>query len=151
MPSSKRTLSDSGKGVLAVAKIKRYLDCYIPITTCNLRCSYCYIAQQGLFDSKPMKLDHSPEEIARALSPARMGGICCINLCAGGETLLAPQVIDIIRALLEQGHYVMVVTNGLLTQRFDELAGLTGELLRRLFFKFSFHYLELERKDAFGV
>lgn len=68
-----------------------------------------------------------------------------MNLCAGGETLLAKEVLDIIHALLEEGHYIMVVTNGVLTKRFDEIASFAPELLERLFFKFSFHYKELVR------
>ena len=30
------------------------------------------------------------------------------NLCADGETLLSSQVVEYIRAILEQGHFVMV-------------------------------------------
>lgn len=39
-------------------KIKRYIDCYVPITTCNLRCSYCYVAQQGLFKQAVPHFEH---------------------------------------------------------------------------------------------
>lgn len=130
-------------------KIKRYLDCYIPITTCNLRCSYCYVAQKKLFKVQATKLPHSPQEIRKALSKKRMGGTCAIGLGATGETLLIPETIDIARELLEEGHFVMIVTNGTLTNRFDQIATLPKELLKHLFFKFSFHYLELKRLSAF--
>lgn len=128
-------------------KFKRFLDCYIPITTCNFRCHYCYIALQGAFKNAPTELKHDAKAIRRAISQERMGGPCMINLCAGGETLLSEQVIDIIYELLEEGHYLMVVTNGSLTKRFEKIANFPQNLLDRLFFKFSFHYLELKRKN----
>jgi len=87
----------------------------------------------------------TPQEIRRALSVKRLGGICLVNFCAGGETLLAEDVLPVLRVLLEEGHYVMVVTNGTLTKRFEEIAMFPPELLKHLFFKFSFHYLELKR------
>ena len=132
-------------------KIKRYIDCYIPITTCNLRCSYCYVAQQGLFKQAVPHFEHSAKEIRQALSVQKLGGVCVLNLCAGGETLIAEEVIAIIRELLEEGHFVGVVTNGLLAHRFDELAAFPKELLDHLFIKFSFHYLELKRLNVFDV
>ena len=67
------------------------------------------------------------------------------NLCAGGETLIAEEVIDVTKEILKQGHYVMIVTNGSLTKRFEKIAEFPKELLKHLFFKFSFHYQELVR------
>ena len=67
------------------------------------------------------------------------------NLCAGGETLIAEEVIDVTKEILKQGHYVMIVTNGSLTNRFEKIAEFPKELLKHLFFKFSFHYQELVR------
>ena len=99
-------------------KIKRFIDCYIPTETCNFRCHYCYITQNRKFNNKVAKFNYTPEYIAKALSKERLGGVCLINFCAGGETLIAEEVIDIIKALLVEGHYVMVVTNGSLTKRF---------------------------------
>ena len=126
-------------------KLKRFIDCYIPTETCNFRCHYCYIAQKRKFNNKLFKLTQEPEFIGKALSVKRMGGHCLINLCAGGETLLSNQIIDLIRILLEEGHYVMVVTNGSLKNRFEQIAKYPEELLNHLLFKFSFHYLELQR------
>ena len=48
-------------------------------------------------------------------------GFVLINLCAGGETLLGETILPVVKALLEEGHYVMVVTNGTMTKRFDEI------------------------------
>ena len=129
-------------------KIKHYIDCYIPVTTCNLRCSYCYVAQQGLFRQEVPRFEYSPKDIREALSVKKMGS-CVLNLCAGGETLIPEEVVQIVRELLEEGHFVSVVTNGILTHRFEELAAFPRELLEHLFIKFSFHYLELKRLNLF--
>lgn len=125
--------------------IKKFIDCYIETETCNLKCHYCYIAQQDKFNNKIVEFEHSPEEIRRALSKKRLGGVCLLNLCAGGETLLAQSVLPVVKALLQEGHYVMVVTNGTISQRFEEIVTWDKELLEHLFIKFSFHYLEMLR------
>lgn len=126
-------------------KIKKYLECYIPTETCNFRCHYCYIAQLGKFKNKLAQFTKTPEEIRAAFTRKRLGGTCLFNLCAGGETLLVKEIIDITEQLLDEGHYVMIVTNGSLTKRFEELSKLPEKLLNRLIIKFSFHYMELKR------
>lgn len=126
-------------------KIKRFIDCYIPTETCNFRCHYCYIAQKRKYNNKLMKLTHDCETISKALSKERLGGTCMFNLCAGGETLLSSDVLPLTEALLKDGHYVMIVSNGSLTKRFEEIAKMPKELLNHLFIKFSFHYMELKK------
>lgn len=126
-------------------KLKRYVECYVPITTCNLQCHYCYITIANKWKDEIKPLGHSAEEIASALSKKRLGGTCLINLCGGGETLLCPGIADVIKALLEEGHYLTVVTNGTITKVFRDIAEFPTELLRRLTFKFSYHYLEQHR------
>ena len=126
--------------------IKRFIDCYVPVTGCTLRCDYCYITMHRLFNAKLPKFNYSPEHVRKALSKERLGGICLINFCAGGETLLAPQIVQYIKELLEEGHYIMVVTNATIDKRFDEIAEFPAELTKRLIFKFSYHYLELKKK-----
>lgn len=127
-------------------KITRYIDCFVPVTTCTLRCHYCYIVQHGLFAHKPCRLKYPVEIVRKALSKERLGGVCLINFCAAGETLLLEGLLGYIRALLEEGHYVMIVTNATVSKRFDEITKFPHELLKRLFFKFSYHYLELKNK-----
>lgn len=132
-------------------KIKRYLDCAIPAEACNLRCHYCYITQKRKFNNKITPLGHSAAEIRTALSKSRLGGTCLINLCASGETLLPEETLNIIYALLEEGHFVMVVTNGTLTKKFEIISIWPKEFLERLFFKFSFHFLEFKRLNLFDI
>lgn len=128
--------------------IKRYLDVYIDTETCNFRCHYCYIALTERFGKQLYKMKHTPEEIRSAFSKERLGGACVINLCAGGETLLSPDVLPTVRALIAEGHYVMIVTNGSMTNRFEEVRDtFSDEEKAHLFFKFSFHYLELLRQN----
>lgn len=132
-------------------KIKRYIECYIPVTTCNLRCPYCYITQHRLFEGSLPTFQYSPKQVRQALSKERLGGICLINLCAGGETLLAKEVVDYTKELLLEGHYVMIVTNGTISKRFREFAEFPVELTKHLFFKFSYHYLEFKKRNLFDV
>lgn len=132
-------------------KIKRHVNCTVPIHTCNLRCSYCYITQAGLSSQKLTKFNPSPEYMAKALSTNRLGGICHINLCAGGETLLSRDVIQLAELLLTDGHFVTLVTNGTITKSIIEICNLPKELQERLFIKFSFHYLELKRLNLLEI
>jgi len=127
--------------------MKRFIDCVIPFRTCNLRCHYCYITHTKSFGQKLPVFPCDAEHIGRALSLKRLGGVSLINLCGEGETLLPPEVVGIVRAILQQGHYVMVVTNGTVSKRFDELAALPPDCLARLMVKFSYHYLELKKRN----
>ncbi|MDE7411650.1 MAG: radical SAM protein [Paramuribaculum sp.] len=133
-------------------KIKRFIDIQIPVTTCNLRCHYCYITQHKLFASAVPPLKYSPEHIRKALSKERLGGICHFNVCGCGETLLPKYMTALIRGLLEEGHYIMIVNNGTISARFREMMEqYPQELKSRLGFKFSFHYLELKKRNLMDV
>ncbi len=132
-------------------QLKRYIEIYVPVTTCTLHCHYCYIFHLGLFRNKLPEFKYSPDVVKRALSQERLGGTCLINMCAGGETLLHPQITQYIRVLLENGHYVSIVTNATVSKRFDELLQFPPELLSRLYFKFSYHYIELKKKNLFDL
>lgn len=127
-------------------KIKRFVDIYVPVTTCTLRCHYCYITQHRLFEGALPQFKYSPQYVRKALSKERMGGVSLLNFCGGGETLLVPQIVDYVRELLEEGHYVMIVTNATVSKRFEEFSKFPKPLLAHLFFKFSYHYLELKQK-----
>mgnify|MGYP003771262597 CR=1 FL=1 len=102
-------------------KIKRFVSIYVPVTSCTLRCQYCYVTHNRLFNNKLPVLKYSPEIVKKALSKRRLGGTCLVNFCAGGETLLPEKVVDYIRVLLEEGHYVMIVTNATMTKRFKQI------------------------------
>ena len=130
-------------------KLKRFIDIYVPVTTYTLRCHYCYITHHRLFNGALPKFKWDPETFGKGFAKERMGGTCMINMCGGGETLLPPDMPKYIRALLAEGHYVMVVTNATVDRAFDEIAQFPKEYLDRLFFKFSYHYIELKKRNLF--
>lgn len=126
-------------------KIKRFIECLLPVTACNIKCSYCYVVQRNNRKMQMSTLKYSPEIIGKALNKERWGGICYFSICGAGETLLPKESIDIVYQILKQGHFVNITTNGTITKRFDEIVRFPEEFLQRLHFSFSFHYLELVR------
>lgn len=126
-------------------QIKRFIECLVPITNCNLKCSYCYIIQEGRRGKMESRFEYSPEHIGAALSKKRLGGTCYISICGAGETLILKEIPLIAEQILKQGHYVNITTNGTINERIDEITALPSPLLKRLHFAFSFHYLELVR------
>lgn len=127
------------------SRMKRFINCHVPVTACNLRCPYCYVTQNKWWSKELPKFQYSPEHIGKALTQKRLGGVCHFNMCGMGETLLPPEMPDIIKEILKNGHTVMVITNGTLTKRFQEICKFPRELLERLCFKFSLQYVELKR------
>ncbi len=129
----------------------KYIDCFLPYKRCNLNCSYCYVEGKNNKDVELVHLKYSVEQMAKALSKERIGGKAIINLCSDGETLLHKNVLDFTKELLKQGHCVSIVSNGTMSDRIDKFLELDEEYLSRLFFKFSFHYLELKNKNLLDV
>ena len=78
-------------------------------------------------------LKYPAEVVGQSLSKERLGGTCMFNICASGETLIPHEIVDYTKAILQQGHYVMIVTNGMLKKRFEEFAGFPEEYRKRLF------------------
>ena len=128
--------------------IKAWVSMSFKFGVCNLSCEYCYI---GHHNNKLNDIHYSLEEIRLAFSYKRLGGTCLINICSDGETLIHPLMPSIIKVLLEEGHYVMVVTNGTLKKRIEECLLIENRLLKRLFFKISFQYAELKKKDLIAL
>lgn len=128
-----------------IEKPVRFIECLLPVSICNLNCSYCYIIQEDRRKMKLAELEYPPEHIAKALSKQRLGGTCLISICGAGETLAQKEIIPIVKLLLKEGHYVNITTNGTLTQRFTNLIDECKEYTKHLHFSFSFHYTELLR------
>jgi peptidoglycan/xylan/chitin deacetylase (PgdA/CDA1 family) len=128
-------------------KIVKYIELIVPTWACNFRCHYCYIGQHctDAQRGRAEKFRYSPEQIADALSMERVGGIAIVNFCAHGETLILPRNLEYIRAVLGAGHFVMIVSNMTQSAAINELLRLPAEWKERLFFKCSFHWLELKR------
>jgi molybdenum cofactor biosynthesis enzyme MoaA len=131
-------------------KISKLILCVIPNERCNLKCKYCYISQVDGW-SKPARIGHSPEFIAKCLSRERLGGVALVNLTAKGETLLVDNIVEIIRCFLNEGHYVEIVTNGTVQENIKEILDFEDTALKRVFFKISFHYSELKRLNKLDL
>lgn len=131
--------------------MKKFIECLIPDSRCNLSCSYCYIAQQKR-KSDRCEFNYSPDCIGRALSKERLQGLSYISICSSGETLLSEEITPIVYNILRQGHFVNITTNGTISSRFKEIADtLPRNYLKQLHFSFSFHYLELLRTNNLYV
>ena len=92
-------------------------------------------------------MKYSPEQVARALSPKRLGGLAYFNICADGETLLLKDLDIYVKKLAEQGHYPEIVTNCTITPMLEKILSWDKELLGQVEFKCSFHYLELKKRN----
>ncbi len=126
--------------------VKKLIMLHVPTSICNFRCHYCYLAQrQEAYQGKQAEMKYSPEHVALALSSERMGGPCFINSCAAGETLLTKDIDLYYKALVEEGHFLEIVTNLTVTSMIDRILSWDRQLLKRVEFKSSFHYLELKR------
>ncbi len=133
-------------------KIKKIILVAIPMSICNFRCHYCYLSQRDEnFQGVQPKMKYTPEQVAKALSVERIGGPAYLNFCADGETLLVKDIDLYVKPLLKQGHYVEFVTNLTITPVLEKILSWERDLLKRLEFKCSFHYLELKKKSLLDV
>lgn len=119
----------------------------IPLSVCNLRCHYCYLTKRkSSFEGFIPEMRYSPEEVAYAMRPERVGGGCYFNLCADGETLILPDIERYIELLAKEGHYIEVVSNMVLTKRLDKVVALGQDVLSHVEFKCSFHWQQLKER-----
>ena len=127
--------------------IKKILLFAIPMTICNLRCHYCYLSQREEFVTGVQpEMHYTPEQIGYALRPERIGGYAYCNFCADGETMLVKDIDKYIYALVSQGHYAEIVSNMTISSMLDKFLAWGPEILKRVEFKCSFHYLELKKR-----
>ena len=127
-------------------KVKRFFECLLPVSVCNLECEYCYVIQENRRSMKLAELQYSPEHIAKALRKERLGGTCLISICGAGETLAQKEAVEIAALLIKEGHYVNITTNGTLSSQFDALINCCGDNIERLHVSFSMHYVELKKR-----
>lgn len=133
-------------------KVKKIVFFNIPMSICNFRCHYCYLAQETeCYQGIQPEMKFSPEEVAYALRPERIGGLAYFNFCANGETLLVKDLDLYVKALVEYGHYVEIITNMTITKSLDKFLKWPKELLGHVEFKCSLHYQELKNKNLLTV
>ena len=128
-------------------KKKRFIECLLPSSFCNLRCEYCYVIQQNRRKGIIKQPKYSIETMLNGLKKERLGGACFFSICAIGETLIPSYLFSFVKGLLEEGHYVNLTNNGTATNRIIEYCTLPKELLSHLHFGFSFHYIELKKQN----
>ena len=127
-------------------RLRYFISVSVPVEACQLHCEYCYIGQNGGFH-KGEEIPPTANYIRAALSKKRLGGIALINFCGAGETLLYPKLFDIILSLLEEGHYISIITNCLLDKAVHQYISLKKCFAERIFFKCSLHYRQLKQNN----
>ena len=53
--------------------MKKFFECYIPITMCNLKCEYCYVMQEKRRTEKKANFKYDVGTIQKALTVERLG------------------------------------------------------------------------------
>ncbi len=133
-------------------KVKKIIFFRIPLSICNFRCHYCYLAQRDEhYQGVQPVMKYSPEQVALACSPKRLGGLAYFNFCADGETMLLKDLDLYVKELVKQGHFVEIITNMTITNMVDKFMEWPREMLEHVEFKCSFHYLELKKKKLLEV
>lgn len=133
-------------------RIHKFIELLVHGTTeCNFHCEYCYVWQKREFTQGNITSEYTAKEIRNALSQKKLGGPCHINACALGETLLSKDIVELAYELLDEGHYLSIITNGTITPKIDAILQFPDELLERMFFKLSFHYAELKRTKLLDI
>ena len=131
--------------------MRRFLECLIPLTACNLKCSYCYVIQKGWRKNEIPKFLYSPEHIGKALSQKRLGGVSLISMTASGETFLTKELPFVALEILKQGHFINITTNGTLTSQIEHFLKVTSGFHDHIHISFSCHYVELKKHGLVDI
>ena len=131
--------------------MRRFIECLIPVTACNLKCSYCYIIQEGRRKNEKAHFKYPVNTIVKGLSEERLGGQSLISITGSGETLIPKELPEIVRGILHEGHFVNITTNGTLSKQIDYLLDAAKGYQDHLHVSFSFHYVELLEKQLLDV
>ena len=136
--------------VKSSTKIVKFIDAFVPVSKCNLRCKYCYISQNK-YDLDGIKaFYHDAKYIRASLSQKRLGGSALINFCGVGETLLCSELLLIIQELVKEGHYIQIVTNCTVTSEIEKYIQSNIDF-SKVFFKCSLHYQQLKEKKMLDI
>lgn len=111
---------NKGDNINEWSKLKEYDNLYFPkmnlmITgKCNMNCLHCFNAK----DNAPLNSEWKYDDIIKLLDEAKDIGVHAFTI-TGGEPLVHPRFLDIIKAIYERSMYVFELnTNGvLITQK----------------------------------
>ena len=104
---------------------------YLELTKdCNLRCQFCDLWRIKDHDSTAMSNDLSLSEIINFIDEAKKMGTVLIYL-VGGEPLLRPDIIEIVREINKRGLAFSLVTNATLLSK-EIIKNLAHEGLRHI-------------------
>ena len=150
MANAKPTFIDADPAEEPV--MTKYLGINISENTCNLDCTYCYLQANPYrrFSNLRMKNPHIARFIRWRLSKDVLGGSCLIGITGSGETFFAEGLEEVCVELLKEGHYLHIVTNGILTTKIERLIKKAGKYSKNIIFKLSFHYMELIKRGIIG-
>lgn len=138
-------------------RIYRFINTNVPSVGCNLRCEYCYIKQHGdeenvlKIDTEKKLFKYPVDHMIKALTIERMGGVCMFHLTGSGETMLCPDIMKIVKGMLNNGHYVGMTSNCTVNTVVEQLVNLPENERKRIFIKASFHYKALKQKGLLQV
>ena len=118
-----------------------------PQTECDLSCSYCYVHRNKKTGSSLFFQDCTPELIAGALAPEKMGFRTFFYAYSDGEPLLHEENIKMLASLASSGHAVAVTTNLNCIDPASLSSFFSLEARHRMLFFASLHYLELRRRN----
>ena len=76
---------------------------FVRLTYCNLRCSYCDTTY-AFYEGKPMEMDEVVQEVRKWR--------CRLVEITGGEPLLQPAVLPLMKQLCDGGYTVLLETSG---------------------------------------
>jgi len=89
---------------------------------CNLRCRYCF----GEYHSRSGNQDYSTAELKHLIDELHAQGTVYM-IVHGGETLLRPDIGEIVSYIKQKGIYINLITNGfLLEKKIDEVKAVDG-------------------------
>lgn len=131
-------------------KLKMFIDVMVPVTSCNFKCDYCYLSQLNVINSHLATEYHDEKYIRYCLRRERIGGTAFINFCGIGETLLCDKLYPVVKELIEEGHFIQIVTNATITKKVLEYVN--GDInAGHLFFKCSLHWRQLKEKNMLAI
>lgn len=125
----------------------KFFECSIPISMCNLECEYCYVRNAHRNFNVQTPLKYSRYQIEKCLTQQRLGGKCFFSFCGSGETTLYNEMPMISDAVVSNGHYMNITTNGTSTSSVKKILEQTKCHSSHLLFSCSLHYNELAKRN----